>query len=67
MQDGVSDIEMSMEWFKSNIADIFIPLYVGSFFYAFLFSIGGYYLVNWLWVISVNGEKKKKNYDRRER
>ena len=67
MQEGVGDIEMSMEWFKTNIADIFIPLYVGSFFYAFLFSIGGYYLANWLWIISVNGEKKKKTYDRRER
>lgn len=67
MQEGVSDIEMSMEWFKSNIADIFIPLYVGSLFYALLFSIGGYYLVNWLWIVSVSGAKKKKNYDRKER
>lgn len=69
MQEGVSDIQLTMEWFEKNIGDIFIPLYVGTFFYSFLFSIGGYYLVNWLWVLSVNSEKKKKkeNYDKEER
>jgi hypothetical protein len=60
MQEGVSDIQMSMEWFQKNIADIFIPLYLGTVFYSLLFSIGGYYLVNWLWIISVNRAKKKK-------
>jgi hypothetical protein len=60
MQAGVSDIQMSMEWFQKNIADIFIPLYLGTAFYSLLFSIGGYYLVNWLWIISVNRAKKKK-------
>ncbi|MBE0498500.1 MAG: DUF2062 domain-containing protein [Campylobacterales bacterium] len=69
MQEGVNDIEMSMEWFQKNIGDIFIPLYLGTAFYSLLFSIGGYYLVNWLWIISVNSEKKKKkdSYDKEVR
>ncbi len=69
MQEGVHDIQMSMEWFQKNIGDIFIPLYLGTVFYSILFSIGGYYLVNWLWIISVNRAKKKKqeNYDKKER
>lgn len=69
MQEGVNDIEMSMEWFQKNIGDIFIPLYLGTAFYSLLFSIGGYYLVNWLWIISVNSAKKKKkdSYDKEVR
>ncbi len=61
MREGVSDIKLSLEWFTANIADIFIPLYVGTAFYSVLFSVGGYYLINWLWVLSVNREKKNKN------
>lgn len=69
MQEGVGNIEMSMEWFQKNIGDIFIPLYLGTVFYSLVFSIGGYYLVNWLWIISVNRAKKKKSqaYDKKER
>ena len=61
MQDGVHDIQLSMQWFKDNIADIFIPLYVGTAFYSVVFSIGGYYLINWLWKLSVHSEKKKRD------
>jgi len=60
MQEGVGSIEMSLDWFKNNIGDIFIPLYVGTFFYSVIFSIGGYYLVDRLWIASVNSAKKKK-------
>ncbi len=63
MREGVSDIELSMAWFTDNIADIFIPLYVGTAFYSVIFSVGGYYLINWLWVLSVNREKKKRLED----
>lgn len=65
MKEGVDDIELSLEWFSNNIADIFIPLYVGTAFYSLLFSIGGYYLVNWLWISSVHMDKKKRA-DKRE-
>ena len=60
MQEGVSNIELTMEWFTDNIGDIFIPLYVGTAFYSVLFSVGGYYLVNWLWIYSVTKEKRNK-------
>ncbi len=60
MQDGVSDIVLTMDWFKENIGDIFIPLYVGTAFYSVIFSVGGYYLVNWLWIHSVNREKRDR-------
>jgi uncharacterized protein (DUF2062 family) len=60
MQEGVHDIELTMEWFTENIGDIFIPLYVGTAFYSVLFSIGGYYLVNWLWIHSVYQDKRKR-------
>jgi len=60
MQKGVHNIELTMGWFKDNIADIFIPLYVGTAFYSVVFSIGGYYLINWLWKLSVHNEKKKR-------
>jgi len=60
MQEGVGDIQLTMQWFKDNIADIFIPLYVGTAFYSVVFSIGGYYLINWLWKLSVQNEKRKR-------
>ena len=61
MREGVQEIELSMQWFTDNIGDIFIPLYVGTAFYSVLFSVGGYYLVNWLWIASVNRAKKDKD------
>ena len=61
MQEGIGTIELSLDWFENNIGDIFIPLYVGTFFYSVIFSIGGYYLVDKLWIASVNRAKKKKD------
>jgi len=61
MQEGVHDINLSMQWFLDNMADIAIPLYVGTAFYSLVFSIGGYYLINWLWKLSVHSEKKKRD------
>ena len=63
MREGVCEIELSMQWFTNNIADIFIPLYVGTAFYSVIFSITGYYFINWLWAYSVNREKKKRKKD----
>ena len=66
MQEGVNEIQMTLDWFKDNIADIFIPLYTGTLFYSLIFSIGGYYIVNFLWIVSVEKAKKKKELDRKE-
>lgn len=60
MQDGVNNMQMTLEWFKNNLSDIFIPLYVGTLFYSVIFSLGGFYLANWLWITSVHKEKKEK-------
>lgn len=61
MQEGVYEIELTMEWFTDNIGNIFVPLYVGAAFYSVLFSVGGYYLINWLWINSVEKAKKKRD------
>ncbi|MBN2895493.1 MAG: DUF2062 domain-containing protein [Campylobacterales bacterium] len=63
MQPGVHDIELSITWFSENIEEIFIPLYVGALFYSTLFSVGFYYLVNWLWIDSVQKERKNRKND----
>ncbi len=64
MREGVCDIELTMEWFTDNIANIFVPLYTGTLFYSLLFSIGGYYLVNWLWILSVHEDKKRRGQEK---
>ncbi|MDF1880849.1 DUF2062 domain-containing protein [Sulfurimonas sp. MAG313] len=60
MKEGVQEIELSLQWFTDNLANIFVPLYVGTAFYSIILSLGGYYLVNWLWIMSVEEDKKKK-------
>jgi len=59
-RDGVNNIELTMQWFTDNIGNVFVPLYVGTAFYSIVLSLGGYYLINWLWVISVASAKKNK-------
>ncbi len=51
-------VELTMEWFQHNMANIFIPLYAGTLIYAILVSVGVYYGVNWLWIHSVKKEKR---------
>jgi len=51
-------VEMSMAWFKSHLNDIFVPLYVGTFFYAIITSVVVYFAANWLWIKSVRHEKR---------
>jgi uncharacterized protein (DUF2062 family) len=62
-QEGIQDIELTMEWFKNNIGDIFIPLYVGTAFYSIVVTGIIYLILNKLWIVSVKSEKhlKKKN------
>lgn len=60
MQDGVAKVEMTLEWFQSNIDEIFIPLYVGAFFYSFVISILVYLIANRCWMSSVKREQEKK-------
>jgi len=58
--EPLHDVQMTMEWFQSHLDDIFIPLYVGTFFYSLTVSVSVYLLVNWLWIRSVNRERRLK-------
>ncbi len=58
--EPLHDVEMTMEWFQSHLDDIFIPLYVGTFFYSLTVSVLVYFVVNWLWIRSVNRERRAK-------
>ena len=51
-------VQMTIDWFHGHLGDIFIPLYVGTLFYAITVSVLVYYGVNWLWIKSVHKEKR---------
>ena len=57
-------VEVSVEWFSNNINDIFVDLYVGTFFYATIGSLIGWWLVNHFWKSSVKRDKKLHRDDR---
>ncbi|WP_297431428.1 DUF2062 domain-containing protein [Sulfurimonas sp.] len=52
-------VEMTLSWFSNNLDNIFIPLYFGTAIYSIFGSILGYFLVNYLWKLSVKRDKKK--------
>ena len=51
-------VEMTLEWFKNNLDDIFIPLYFGTAIYSIFGSISAYFAVNFLWKLSVERDRK---------
>jgi len=59
-QEGIANIELTLDWFSSNMGDIFVPLYVGTAFYSIVVSSLIYFLLNWLWIRSVKEEKCEK-------
>lgn len=63
-KEGLPDITLTLDWFSDNIADIFLPLYVGAAFYSTVVSFLIYLFVNWLWIRSVKEERteKRKKY-----
>ncbi len=65
-REGIENIELSMEWFKNNLGDIFVPLYVGTAFYSIVVSYLIYILINYLWIRSVKHEKHHKERLRKE-
>ncbi len=62
-QPNLHGIELTLEWFSTNLDAIFIPLYVGALFYSTLFAVLSYYLVNWLWIESVTKERENRKRD----
>jgi len=60
-QEGVAGIELTMEWFKNNLSDIFVPLYVGTSFYSIVVTGIIYMVLNAMWIHSVKSEKRDKD------
>lgn len=60
----ITPVEMTLEWFSSNIDDIFIPLYLGTAIYAVFGSLLAYWGVNHFWKKSVHESKKKHRHHR---
>jgi len=65
-REGLSDIEISMDWFSKNWDNIVIPLYTGTAFYSIVVSSLVYFLINRLWIASVKKEKSEKVKKRRK-
>ena len=66
-REGISNIELTLDWFTSHMGDIFVPLYVGTAFYSIVVSTLIYFVLNWLWIKSVKSEKHQREKERRER
>ena len=54
----INDVNITLEWFQENLANIVFPLYVGALFYSIALSSLTYYLINRLWIKSVHKERK---------
>jgi uncharacterized protein (DUF2062 family) len=63
-KEGLDGIELTMEWFKAHWDDIALSLYVGAFFYATVVNAVLYFVVNYLWIVSVKKERKEKQRKR---
>lgn len=57
-------VEMTLEWFSSNIDNIFIPLYTGTLFYAVIGSLLAYWAVNHFWKGSVDKDRQTHRHHR---
>ena len=57
-------VEITLEWFSSNMDTIFIPLYTGTFFFSVVGSTSAYFLVNYFWKKSVKRDKAINYKDR---
>ena len=62
-KEGLSDVELTMDWFAKNWDAIIVPLYLGTAFYSIVVSSIIYVVLNWLWITSVKSEReeRKKN------
>ncbi len=58
--DSIKDIELSLDWFSNNWNRIIIPLYVGTIPYSIGVSTIIYFIINKLWIDSVEKEKSHR-------
>ena len=59
-KEGVSNIELTLDWFSANWDMIVVPLYIGTIFYSVIVSSTIYLIINRLWISSLEGEKRSK-------
>ena len=62
--EGLENIELTLDWFSNNWNKILTPLYVGTVPYSLGVSTLIYFLINKLWIDSVKKEKhsRKKRF-----
>jgi uncharacterized protein (DUF2062 family) len=56
-RDGLDNIELTLSWFSENWDNILVPLYVGTIPYSVFVSALVYFIVDKLWILSVQKEK----------
>ncbi|MEA3370353.1 MAG: DUF2062 domain-containing protein [Campylobacterota bacterium] len=61
----VVDVNMTVEWFSEHIDEIFIPLYVGTFFFSIVVASLAYWAVNHFWHGSVHKDRKLHRHKRK--
>lgn len=59
-REGVENIELTLDWFSENWDNILLPLYIGTIPYSLFVSGIIYYVINKLWILSVQREKPHK-------
>jgi len=52
-------VQLTLEWFSTNMHAIFIPLYFGTLIFSIVGSISAYFIVNYFWKLSAYRDKKK--------
>ncbi len=62
--EGLENIELTLDWFSNNWNKILTPLYVGTIPYSLGVSTLAYFIINKLWIDSVKKEKhfRKKRF-----
>ncbi|MEA3418224.1 MAG: DUF2062 domain-containing protein [Campylobacterota bacterium] len=65
-REGISDIELTLDWFSENWDSIVVPLYIGTAFYSIVVSSVVYGIINRLWIFSVKQEKDEKEQLRKD-
>ena len=58
--DGLDNIELTLDWFGDNWDNIVVPLYIGTLPYSTIVSAIVYFIINRLWILSVQKEKPHK-------
>ena len=61
----IAPVQMTLEWFSENIDNIFIPLYIGTFFFSAIGATLGFLAVNHFWHASVHKDRKLHRHHRK--